>query len=199
MSQEERVCALDLRDRGNLDPEMTAIVKGAEKKYGFMPNFMKVFSTDNQRLRAFMVPYLELTRSDSGVTSEEREMIALVCAATHGCNYCKAHHSALVRGETGDPALAEQLVRDYRQAPLTPRQRAMLDYVVKVLKEAEHIDDADRQSLRDVGFDDEGIWMVTSIACFYAGANRMAQALKIVPSPEYEHMYREPKTVRKTG
>src|SRR5690606_32719184 len=116
MSQEERYYALNLADRKNLDPEMTAIVKGIEKKYGFLPYFVRVFATDNQRLRAFMVPYLELTRSDSGISPLEREMIALVAAATHGCVYCTAHHGALMRGETGDAQFAELLSRNYKKA-----------------------------------------------------------------------------------
>ena len=86
------ICSLDLKDRDNLDSEMTNLVEGIEKKYGFMPNFLKVFKTDNQRLRAFMVPYLELLRADSGLTHLEHEMIALVSAATNGCVYCTAHH-----------------------------------------------------------------------------------------------------------
>ena len=82
MSKEERPYALDIKDRDNLDEEMTALVKGIEKNYGFMPNFLKFFKTDNQRLRAFMTSYKEVLRADSGLSELEHEMIALVCAAT---------------------------------------------------------------------------------------------------------------------
>jgi uncharacterized peroxidase-related enzyme len=192
MSQSERPYALDVPDRANLDEEMTALVRGIEKKYGFMPNFLKFFKTDNQRLRAFIVPYLELLRADSGLSATEHEMIALVSAATNGCVYCQIHHTALVREQTGDPVFAEYLSRNYHLAELSPRHLVMLDYVVKVLTDAESINDGDRDALRDAGFTDETIWNITSTACFYASANRMTQAIGLRPAPEYLDMYRTP-------
>ncbi|MGH8598981.1 MAG: peroxidase-related enzyme, partial [Gammaproteobacteria bacterium] len=135
---------------------------------------------------------MELMREDSGLSHLEHEMIALVSAATNGCVYCTAHHGALMRGETGDPLFAEYLSRNYQMAALSARHRAMLDFVVKVLTEAEHITDEDRQRLRDAGFDDEAIWMIISTAGFYAGANRIAQATGLRPAPQYLDMYREP-------
>jgi len=149
------ICGLDLAERDNLDAEMAALVKGIEKKYGFMPHFVRLFATDNKRLRAFMGQYLELMRDDSGLTHLEHEMIALVSAATNGCVYCTSHHGALMRAETGDTLFAEYLSRNYKLADLTPRHRAMLDFVVKVLRDAEAIEDADRDALRAVGFDGE--------------------------------------------
>lgn len=183
-------CDLDLEMRDNLDDEMSELCAGIEKKYGFMPNFMKLFATDNQRLRAFVIPYLELMRRDSGLTQLEHEMIALVCAATNGCVYCCAHHGAQLRGESGDPLLAEYLGRNYRLADLSPRHTAMLDFAVKVSKDAEAITSEDRQILRDAGFDDEQIWYVASTAAFYAGANRLAQAAGLKVTPQYLDMHR---------
>lgn len=190
MPDPNRPYALDIHDRDNLDEEMDTLVKGVEKKYGFMPNFLKFFKTDNQRLRALMTPYMELMRADSGLTLEEHEMIAVVCAATNGCFYCQLHHGALVRGQTGDAMLAEQLSRNYKMADLSARHRAMLDYTVKVSTDAESIDEDDRNILRENGFDDEGIWSITSTTCFYASVNRMSQAIGLVPAPEYVDMYR---------
>ncbi len=190
MSTEERPYALDVKDRDNLDDEMATLVKGIEKKYGFMPNFLKFFKTDNQRLRAFITPYMELLRADSGLDELEHEMIALVSAATNGCFYCTAHHGALLREKTGDVMFTEQLSRNYELAELSERHRTMLDYVVKVLTGAESIDDDDREAMRTVGFDDEAIWSVTSTACFYASANRMSQAIGLKPAPQYLEMNR---------
>ena len=192
MASNAPIHAMNLVERNNLDPEMTALVKGIEKKYGFMPHFIRLFATDNQRLRAFMGQYMELMRPDSGLSHLEHEMIALVSAATNGCVYCTAHHGALMRGETGDALFAEYLSRNYHLATLSPRHRAMLDFVVKVHTEAEHITEDDRQALRDVGFDDESIWMIISTAAFYASANRIAQATGLRPAPQYLEMYREP-------
>ena len=193
MSDPQRPYALNIRDRDNLDDEMKTLVRGIEKKYGFIPNFLKFFKTDNQRLRAFITPYMELLRSDSGLTMEDHEKIAVVCAATNGCFYCQLHHGALLREKTGDPVLAEQLSRNYRIADLSSRDRAMLDYVVKVSTDPESISDKDRDLLRAEGFDDEAIWSITSTACFYAGANRMSQAIGLEPAPEYLDLYRDSK------
>ncbi len=187
------ICGLSLQERQNLDPEMAALVKGVEKKYGFLPNFVRLFATDNKRLRAFMGQYMELMRTDGGLTHLEHEMIALVSAATNGCVYCTAHHGALMREEAGDALFAEYLSRNYKLADLSPRHRAMLDFVVKVHRDAEQIEDADRDALRGAGFDDEQIWMIISTASFYAGANRIAQAAGLKPAAQYLEMYRQPK------
>ena len=194
MPKNDQPFALDIKDRNNLDDEMTLFVAGIEKKYGFMPNFLRFFKTDNRRLRAFLAPYMELLREDSGLTMLEHEMIALVSAATNGCFYCQLHHSALLREKSGDDMLAEQLSRNYQVADLSSRHHAMLDYVVKVLRDAESIDNDDRELLRRVGFDDETIWSITSTACFYASANRMSMAIGLQPRPEYINMHRNPES-----
>lgn len=199
MSDSERIYDLDVPDRNNLDDEMKAFVRGIEKKYGFVPNFIKVFATDNKRLRAFLGAYEELMRPDSGLTHLEHEMIALVSAATNGCVYCTAHHGALLRGVSGDARFAEYLSRNYRLAELSPRHRAMLDFVAKVNADAESIESADRQALRDVGFSDEQIWNIASTASFFAGANRMAQAIGLRPAREYLEMHRAPQTAAVTS
>ena len=184
------LCGLDLTDRNNLDNEMRTLVRGIEKKYGFVPNFVKLFATDNQRLRAFMVPYMELMRADSGLSMLDHELIALVSAATNGCAYCCAHHGAQLRGLTQDPLFAEYIGRNYRLAQLDERQRAMLDFAYLVLTDPEAIGDAERDRLRAVGFDEEGIWYVASTAAFYAGANRLAVAVGLRITPEYLNLNR---------
>lgn len=184
------ICALDLEQRDNLDDEMRELVQGIRRKYGFLPNFVKLFATDNQRLRAFMVSYMELMRADSGLDELEHELIALVSAATNGCAYCCAHHGAMLRGVCDDPVFAEYIGRNYRLAKLSTRHRAMLDFTVMVLTDPEAIDDAARDRLREEGFDDEGIWSIASTAAFYAGANRIAVAAGLKITPEYLSMNR---------
>lgn len=184
------ICGLALRERDNLDAEMAAMVRGIEKKYGFMPNFVRLFATDNQRLRAFMVPYMELMRADSGLSALDHELIALVSAHINGCAYCCAHHGAALRGVCGDPVFAEYIGRNYKLADLSSRDRAMLDFAVMVLKEPESIGDAERDALRAEGFDDEAIWYVASTAAFYAGANRVAAAVGLKITPDYLTMHR---------
>lgn len=184
------ICGLDLAERNNLDEEMATMVRGIEKKYGFTPNFLRLFASDNERLRAFMIPYLELMRTDSGLTPLDHELIALVSAHTNGCVYCCAHHGAVLRGVCGDPVFAELIGRNYKLADLSSRDRAMLDFAVLVLTEPEEIGDAERDRLRAEGFDDEAIWYIASTAAFYAGANRMAAAVGLKITPEYLSMNR---------
>ena len=176
------ICGLALTERDNLDAEMATMVRGIEKKYGFMPN--------NQRLRAFMVPYMELMRADSGLSPLDHELIALVSAHTNGCAYCCAHHGAALRGVCVDPVFAEYIGRNYKLADLSSRDRAMLDFAVMVLQEPEAIGDAERDVLRAEGFDDEAIWTIASTAAFYAGANRLAAAVGLKITPEYLTMHR---------
>lgn len=187
---DDRLCALTLRERDNLDAEMQALVRGLEKKVGFVPNFVRLFATDNLRLRAFMGQYLELMRRDSGLSPLEHEMIAVVSATTNGCTYCTAFHGMLLRGVAKDEQFADTLASDFTQAGLSPRHRAMLDFAVKVNRDAEAITEEDRAGLRAVGFDDEAIFMICSTAAFYAGANRLAQAIGLRPSERYASMHR---------
>lgn len=184
------ICGLDLDERDNLDPEMQQMVRGIEKKYGFLPNFVRLFASDNQRLRAFIVPYMELMRTDSGLSALDHELIALVSAQTNGCAYCCAHHGAVLRGICDDPVFAEYIGRNYRLARLADRERAMLDFAVLVLTDPESIGDAERDRLREEGFSDESIWYIASTAAFYAGANRLAVAAGLEITPGYLTMNR---------
>ncbi len=184
------ICGLDLVEKHDLDAEMETLVRGVEKKYGFMPNFVRLFASDNQRLRAFMVPYMELMRADSGLSALDHELIALVSAQTNGCAYCCAHHGAKLREICDDPVFAEYIGRNYRLAELSSRDRAMLDFVVLVLTDPESIGDAERDRLRAEGFSEEAIWYVASTAAFYAGANRLAVAVGLKITPGYLSMHR---------
>jgi uncharacterized peroxidase-related enzyme len=184
------ICGLDLEEKQDLDAEMSALVRGVEKQYGFMPNFVRLFAADNKRLRAFMVPYMELMRADSGLSPLDHELIALVSAQTNGCTYCCAHHGAKLRQLTRDPVFAEYIGRNYRLAELSSRDRAMLDFVVLVLTDPEAIGDAERDNLRREGFSEEAIWYVASTAAFYAGANRLAVAVGLKVTPGYLSMHR---------
>jgi uncharacterized peroxidase-related enzyme len=184
------ICGLDLVEKNDLDDEMATFVHGIEKKYGFVPNFLRLWASDNKRLRAFLVPWLELMRTDSGLSPLDHELIALVCANENGCAYCCAHHGATLRGVSGDPVFAELIGRNYKLAELSSRDRAMLDFVVMVEKEPEAIGDTERDRLRAEGFDDEAIWYIASTAAFYASANRMSAAVGLKITPEYLTMHR---------
>jgi len=119
-----------------------------------------------------------------------KELLYLVASMVAGCTYCTAFHGMLLRGVAKDEQFADTLAADFTQAGLSPRHRAMLDFAVKVNRDAEAITEEDRAGLRAVGFDDEAIFMICSTAAFYAGANRLAQAIGLRPSNRYGSMHR---------
>ncbi|MCB1958554.1 MAG: peroxidase-related enzyme, partial [Rhodocyclaceae bacterium] len=120
----------------------------------------------------------------------EREMIAVAVSSQNHCHYCLTAHGAGLRQLTGNPQLAEEIAMNYRIADVTPRQRAMLDFVVKMTNEPDAVGEADRQSLRDAGFDDRTIFDIASLAGFYNMTNRVSTATGMKPNPEYHAMAR---------
>ena len=127
---------------------------------------------------------------ESGLSKLEREMIATVVSSENHCYYCQVAHGWAVRRRSGDPTFGEQMVMNYRAADLDSRQRAMLDFAVKLTDTPDRIVDADRQALRDAGFSDPDIWDISEIASFFNMSNRMASATEMSPNPEYHAMDR---------
>lgn len=155
------------------------------EKLGIIPNVLRAYAFDIAKLDAFTAMYNELMLGDSGLTRLEREMIAVAVSAENRCFYCLTAHGAAVRALSGDPALGEALVMNYRAAPLTPRQRAMLDFAVLMTGASATIGEADREGLRAHGFSDRDIWDIAAVAGFFNMTNRMASAVDMRPNPEY--------------
>lgn len=122
---------------------------------------------------------------ESPLTKLEREMIAVVVSAANRCYYCQVAHGEAVRQLSGDPALGELLVMNYRAARLTRRQRAMLDFAHRLTVSPDEVDDADRAKLRKAGFDERSIWDIAAVAAFFNMTNRMATAIDMMPNEEY--------------
>lgn len=189
-SQSTPITALDIAPLNTFDEDLTAYFAKCEEKLGLIPNVLRAYSFDQDKLRAFMGMYNDLMLSDSGLSKLEREMIAVTVSSGNKCFYCLTAHGAAVRQLSGDPALGEALVMNYRTIDLEPRQRAMLDFAWKMTMEPAAIDDADRQALRDVGFSDRDIWDIAAVASFFNMSNRMATAVDMQPNPEYHAMAR---------
>ena len=172
-------------------PERTAKYFAiCEEKLGLVPNVLKAYSFDDTKLRAFTDMYNDLMLADCGLTKLEREMIAVAVSAVNRCFYCLTAHGAAVRELSGDPVLGELMVMNYRVADLSERQRAMLDFAVKVTKASSEIAEEDRQALRDAGFSNRGIWDVAEVAAFFNMTNRMASAVAMKPNADYHGMAR---------
>ena len=181
----DRIMALDLPMVDPLPPQTQKYFDICQEKLGMVPNVLKAHAFDIDKLNAFTALYNDLMLADSGLTKLEREMIAVVVSSINRCFYCLTAHGAAVRELSGDPKLGEHLVMNWRSAPVTPAQRAMLDFAAKVTTESHAVDEADRQALRDAGFSDRDIWDIASVAGFFAMSNRIASATGMRPNPDY--------------
>ena len=181
----EKPIALDLPPVDPL-PEATArYFQICEEKLGLVPNVLRAHAFDIDKLDAFTALYNTLMLAPSGLSKLEREMIAVVVSSANRCWYCQVAHGAAVRALSGDPALGEAMVMNYRVADLSPRQRAMLDFAVKVTQASATIEEPDRQALRDHGFSDRDIWDIANVAGFFNMTNRVASATDMRPNDAY--------------
>ena len=178
------VMALKL-EPATLSPEMMAYFALCEEKLGFVPNVLKAFAFDMTKLAAFVAYRNDLMQGDSGLTKLEREMIAAAVSAQNRCYYCVTAHGASVRHLSKDPILGEQVIINYRAARLSRRQRAMLDFAVKLTVTPWEIEEQDREQLRRVGFSERDIWDIAAVAGFYNMTNRLASATDMRPNAEY--------------
>ena len=161
-----RVMALDLPP-GTLSPAMQAYFGKCKEKLGFVPNVLLAYAFDNAKLEAFAAFYNDLMLAPSGLSKLEREMIAVAVSSQNRCYYCLTAHGAAVRVYSGDPALGELMVMNYRAAKLTKKQCAMLDFAVKMTNESHAIEEEDREALRRAGFSDRDIWDIAAVAGFF--------------------------------
>ena len=191
-SQPAYVMALDipLPPRAELPEDIQKYFSKCDAKLGMLPNVLAAYSHNVEQLRTFSRFYNTLMVGESGLTELEREMIAVVVSSTNHCFYCQVAHGASVREYSGDPVLGELMVMNYRAADLEPRQRAMLDFAIKMTVASYTIVESDRQALRDVGFSDKDIWDIANVAGFYNMTNRVASATNMQPNPEYHKLHR---------
>ncbi|PJJ82719.1 putative peroxidase-related enzyme [Brevirhabdus pacifica] len=182
--------ALNLPPAAPMPSHMAGYFDKCVEKLGMVPNVLRAYAFDPDKFDAFTAMYNDLMLADSPLSKLEREMIAVAVSAVNRCYYCLVSHGAAVRQLSGDPELGERLVMNYRTAPLEPRQRAMLDFAVKMTEQSYSIEEADRAALRKVGFDDRAIWDIAAVAGFFNMTNRMASATDMRPNPEYHGLAR---------
>ncbi len=168
-----------------LSPEMAAYFAKCQEKLGFVPNVLKAHAFDMAKLSAFAAMYNDLMLAPSGLSKLEREMIAVAVSAQNRCYYCLVAHGAAVRALSGDPVLGELMVMNFRAARLSQRERAMLDFTVKLTAEPWLIGETDREALRRAGFSDRDIWDIAAVAGFFNMSNRVASAVDMRPNSVY--------------
>jgi uncharacterized peroxidase-related enzyme len=181
---DRNITALKLKP-AELTPEMAAYFAKCEEKLGFIPNVLKAYAFDMAKLSAFVTIYNDLMLAPSGLSKLEREMIAVAVSAHNRCYYCLVAHGAAVRQLSGDPPLGELMVMNYRAARLSERERAMLDFAVKLTAEPWLVEEEDRARLRHAGFSDRDIWDIAAVAGFFNMTNRVASATDMRPNRVY--------------
>jgi uncharacterized peroxidase-related enzyme len=173
----------DIRDR----------ILVVQEKSGFVPNVFLTLAYRPDEFRAFFAYHDALMDKDSGLTKAEREMIVVATSSANQCHYCVVAHGAILRIRAKNPQIADQIAINYRKADITPRQRAMLDFAMKVSRAAEEISEQDFADISRHGFSDDDIWDIAAISAFFALSNRMANVTGMRPNDEFYIMGRLPK------
>lgn len=190
MPQPDHISIFDLPAPDALDADMQAYFRVCEEKLGFVPNVLRTYSFNQDKLRAFSQLYNSLMLGPSKLSKLEREMVAVVVSSANRCFYCLVAHGQAVRHLSGDPELGEMLVMNYRVAKLETRIRAMLDFAWKLTTEPWTVEERDREILREAGLSDEEIFDLSDVIGFFNMSNRFATATDMMPNREYHSMSR---------
>ncbi len=187
---EERISRLRVPEEQTLPEDIQELYAKNREKPGFVPNVFRAYSLRPEQLRGFIALYDSIMEADSGLTKAEREMIAVAVSAENHCFYCLVSHGAILRIRSKNPIQADTIAANYRAADLTPRQRAMLDFAVKITRASDTCTNEDIDALRSHGFGDEDIMDIIQTAAFFNYSNRVASALEMRPNREFYSMAR---------
>ncbi|MEO8303584.1 MAG: peroxidase-related enzyme [Betaproteobacteria bacterium] len=176
-----------------LPEDIRACMLEVQERAGFVPNVFLTLAHRPAEFRAFFAYHDALMLRDSGLTKAEREMIVVATSGANDCLYCIVAHGAILRIYAKNPLVADQVAVNHRKADISDRQKAMLDFAVKVALRAVEIDDGDFAELRAHGFSDEDAWDIGAIAAFFALSNRMANLIGMRPNDEFFLLGRTPK------
>ena len=176
-----------------LPEDIRARILAVQEKTGFVPNVFLTLAYRPEEFRAFFAYHDALMEKEGGLTKAEREMIVVATSSANQCQYCVIAHGAVLRIRAKNPLIADQIAVNYRKADITPRQRAMLDFAMKVSAAANTISEEDFAEVARHGFSDDDIWDIAAIAAFFALSNRMANVTAMRPNDEFYMMGRVPK------
>jgi len=176
-----------------LPDDVRARIVEVQEKSGFVPNVFLALAHRPDEFRAFFAYHDALMLKPSGLTKGDKEMIVVATSGANDCLYCVVAHGALLRIYEKNPLVADQVAVNHRKADITPRQRAMLDFAMKVCLDSRAIDDADYAALRGHGFSDEDAWDIAAITALFGLSNRMANATSMRPNDEFYLMGRVPR------
>jgi uncharacterized peroxidase-related enzyme len=178
----------------DLPDDIREKILAVQEKAGFVPNVFLALAHRPAEWRAFFAYHDALMEKNEGLTKAEREMIVVATSNANGCQYCVIAHGAILRIRAKNPLIADQVAINYRKADITPRQKAMLDFAMKVALNSAAIGEADNEALRAHGFSDDEIWDIGAIAGFFALSNRLANMAGMRPNDEFYLMGRQTKS-----
>lgn len=173
-----------------LPEDIQAIHNGAKEHFGFVPNVLKALSNRPAELRAFLSYNDALMNKESGLSAADKEMIIVSFSAKNGCSYCVQSHGASLRAHSGNPYIADQVAINYKEADISERERAMLDFAMKVSFDSASLNEADFEILKAHGFSDNDVWDIAAITAFYNMSNRMMSFLAVHPDEQFNTMGR---------
>jgi uncharacterized peroxidase-related enzyme len=177
----------------DLPDDIREKILGVQEKAGFVPNVFLTLAHRPDEFRAFFAYHDALMEKKSGLSKAEMEMIVVATSSDNNCQYCVVAHGAILRVRAKNPLVADQVAVNYRKADITPKQKAMLAFALKVSNDAARVGEEDFATLRDHGFTDEDIWDIAGITAFFGLSNRMANVLSMRANDEFYLMGRLPK------
>ena len=180
-------------DINKLPDDIKERILEVQEKSGFIPNVFLAFTHRPDEFRAFFAYHDALMIKESGLSKGEREMIVVATSGLNECIYCVVAHGAILRIREKDPLIADQIATNYRKPDISARQRAMLDFAVKVSRSAQEVSEQDIENLMKQGFTEEDVWDIGSISALFALSNRIANMAGIRPNDEFYSMGREAK------
>lgn len=189
-TMDKKISRYPVPEINELPEDVQAIHKAAIENFGMVPNVAKALSHRPEQLKAFLGYDEALKREGTGLTDKEREILIVAFSAKNGCQYCVQSHGAQVRILSGNPQLSDQVAINYKEADITPRERAMIDFGMKVSFNSASIDENDFEVLKKHGFSDEDIWDIAAVTAFYNMSNRMMNFLAVRPDDVFYNMGR---------
>ena len=174
----------------DLPDDIRERIEAVQEKSGFVPNVFLILARRPDEFRAFFAYHHALMEKPGNLSKAEREMIVVATSNLNQCQYCVIAHGAILRIRAKNPLIADQIAVNYRKADITARQKAMLEFAIKVSVESYKVDDADLEALQAHGFTEEDVWDITAISAFFGLSNRMANVMNMRPNDEFYAMGR---------
>jgi len=190
MTQALAISRFPVPDLAEMPEDVRSRILAVQEKSGFIPNVFLVLAHRPEEFRAFFAYHDALMDKPGNLTKAEREMIVVATSNLNQCQYCVVAHGAILRIRAKDPLIADQVAVNYRKADISDRQKAMLDFAVRVSAEAQKVSESDFATLRSHGFTEEDIWDIAAISAFFGLSNRLANVTSMRPNTEFYAMGR---------